>query len=371
MWYNVNTLLNKGEKKMEIEKYMVETPAINKITPNMINIIDDVLRDQREFRRKTSHYPSSARVETEDSIIGDCIRKQFYYWRNENLIEIDPSGLWKMDMGEAIHNWVDAKLNRELVSEIFDEVYQEFTIEYHPEFLKYPVRGRIDNLIVSEHFGNFGLEIKSGYGNAFTHKEYGVINAGPKISHLLQALTYLYISRFPQEEKDKWMSYGEDEERPIPLPNLDYFQLFYIARDNAYRTYFNIDILSYENIIEQFSNLLDESRIEKIKRNNYVPVVVGANGNTYIYEDITFKEIIKSYYKTEKYLEAGITPPRDFYLNFRLDNPDIRINTYTERIEPIDEETVMVMNKKASDWNCMYCPFNVKCWVEDEQEKQE
>lgn len=357
------------EKETILKKdYTLELPILSRRIPNIVTIIDDVLKSNQKNYPKSSHYPSSARVETKDGVVGACMRQQWYFWKGESP-NFDISSLWKMDMGTAIHEWIDSKVSSDLLKDLFDGVYQEFTLEYKPDFMEHPVRGRIDNLIMSEKYGNFGLEIKSGYGANFTNPKFGILNNGPKDNHLLQALIYLYISKFSEEEKNEWMPFGEGEERPIPLPNLDFFVLFYLARDNAYRTFYVLDLLKPEELLETVGNIMSKETIEAIKDKSLVPVAVSTD-KFFIYEDISFRNIIRSYALTEKYLEKDIRPPRDYYLNYRIATPDSRIDERKEKAFPIDDERVMIVNKRASDWRCSYCSMKIDCWILSEEEEE-
>lgn len=316
-------------------------PLTEQEIPNLINVFDGLLQ-QSEFRKKTSHYPSSARVVTPEGVVGACLRQQYYYWMNEDVIDFDVSSLWKMEIGNAIHEWVYKKLRDTF------QVYPEYVVEYKPSFLKYPVRGRIDNLVVSEQFGSFGIEVKSGYGAGFTNRISGIKHAGPKPNHLLQALIYLYISKLPEELKNENMPLSEEDFRPIPLPELNFFILYYLARDNAYRTQFYLNIFPSEVILDFAGYYLPEHRIESLKKTNYVPIATDGV-NLFIYEHVSFKNILMSYLECERYLEKNSPPPRDFNATF-----DYSSSTDTH-----------ILNRQGSDWNCSYCNFANKCWIED------
>jgi hypothetical protein len=323
-------------------------PMLDREVPNITNIIDKLLLLSNSPRKKSSHYPSGARVVAERGILGACARQQFYGWQGEaeeekDNLEEDISGLWKMDMGNAIHAWIGKKLHARF------NVVEEYPIEYHPEFLQNPVRGRIDNLILSEEFGNFGVEIKSGYGRGITNRESGVKYIGPKESHLMQAFIYLVVSRLPEEEKAKYMPlHIGDNPREFLLPPLDFFVIYYIARDNAYRTAFYLDLMDAETVLHRFGSILSEARQEVIRGKSFIPVVSDGK-NIFVLEEISFRGIIESYADVEYHVTNNITPQRDFELHFTEINGQMNID------------------RKMSDWQCTYCGFKEICYLRDKE----
>jgi hypothetical protein len=319
----------------------------DKEIPNVTNIIDKLLFQDNARREKTSHYPSGARIATNEGVVGACARQQYYTWAGEieessEEVEEDISGLWKMDMGNAIHEWIGKKLSKRF------QVLSEYTVVYHPEFLKKPIRGRIDNLVISEEFGNFGVEIKSGYGKGITNRQGGVKYNGPKDSHLMQALIYLCISRLPDEEKEKYMPVDETLGRPISLPPLDFFVIYYIARDSAYRLSFYLDLMESEKVIERFGHILGENRTESLKTKKYVPVVSDGT-SLYVLDDISFRGIVESFITIEQSVESKKLPNRDFNLQFFVENGE------------------MIVDRKGSDWQCSYCRFKKICYLRDSE----
>lgn len=294
----------------------------------------------RPFKVKSSHYPSGARIHKSDgTVIGSCIRSQYYSWKGEQeQEEIDTSGLWKMDIGNAIHEWVADKANKVY------KVTEEYPVVYHPEFMEYPIRGRIDSLVTDSPHGNFGIEIKSAYGRGITNKETGVKYVGPKMSHLMQAFIYLCISKLPQEDKEKYMPV--DDVRSFVLPELDFFMLFYIARDNAYRKQFFIKLMHGDAIIEKVGASLSEEKREALAgRDNILTVTDGTQ--LFIYEYISFREIVRSYMAVERYVSSNTVPPRDFTFEYNTDSNG------------------NLIAKPGTGWECSYCRFNRICWLRD------
>lgn len=358
-WGSVAPTIGKGMDITEqIDESSVETPApsfkdtvlaknqirLNHIgvdAPDLIGLFDDILLNSRQFRVKSSHYPSGARIELDNGeVLGSCLRAQYYSWTGEaEQVELDTSGLWKMDIGNAIHEWIATK-SKEVM-----EVYDEYPIVYHPDFMKYPIRGRLDNLVLNHSLGNFGIEVKSAYGRGMTNKDTGIKYQGVKIPHLMQAFIYLCISRLPEEEKAKYMPI--DENRPFVLPPLDYFIIFYIARDNAYRKQFYVTMMDGDEIIENAEGMYDELYTAKLRELKNVCVVTDG-ASLYVYENIRFRDIVKSYWMVEQFVNDGEVPSRDFTFDFKE-----------------GEDGNLYPTKQNTGWECSYCRFNQICWVRD------
>lgn len=314
-------------------------PLTEKQVPDLVRLIDTVLIRDDSTREKTSHYPSGARVVQRDGrVLGKCIRQQYYDWTLSEPGNFDVSSLWKMDMGNAIHEWIGDKLDEEF------KVVREYTVQYSPDFLKNPIRGRIDNLVVPSDRKAFGVEIKSGYGRGITNRKDGIKYAGPKDSHLLQALIYLYISRLPQEEKALYMPIDEQSNRPFECPELDFMVLYYLARDNAYRCTYYVDLINGEELCSKVGEMLSDERKEVIRGRDFVPIATDGK-NVFIYEDISFREIVHSFMLVEKYIELKQLPARDYHLEFTL------------------EDNKMLIVNSESDWQCKYCNYARRCWL--------
>jgi len=163
---------------------------------NLINDIDEWLLNQ-ESRPRESHYASDA----------TACKRQLYYKHTGQPISnpIEAGGLWKMRMGDAIH-----ELIQEFLSKKGYDIVDEVSVKKQYEGLTLPVSLRVDALFaVSGQY--YGVEVKSTYGA-------GVVNIkknnAPKPEHLAQICLYAD-------------AYGID----------DWF-LLYIGRDNGYRCQF-------------------------------------------------------------------------------------------------------------------------------------
>jgi hypothetical protein len=93
--------------------------------------------------------------------------------------------------------------------------------------LKYPLRGRIDDLFIDEDDEIAGIEAKTSYGQGIIQFQ----KAGkPRRDDLNQVIVYLYCSGVKR------------------------FYMIYFGRDNAYRTQFIIE--KYDNLEHDFNNLI-------------------------------------------------------------------------------------------------------------------
>lgn len=190
---------------------------------NIINSIDAYLL-KREHRQRESHYPSD---------ISDCMRKLYYKWTNEpESNPITASGLWKMEMGKAIHK----QFNKWLEDAGFD-VIDEIGGKKQIDGLRYPISYRVDNVIM-EDGKEVGIEIKTKYGRGIVDIEK---NRQPQENDINQVCFYIYLSGI-----NKWY-------------------LIYVGRDNAYRTQFEISRYDWEyNIDNNKINFAPNDLIEKL-----------------------------------------------------------------------------------------------------------
>ena len=114
--------------------------------------------------------------------------------------------------------------------------------------LKYPLKGRIDDLFIDEDGELAGIEAKTSYGRGIV--EIQKLNK-PKQDDLNQVIVYMTCN-----------------------PEIKRFYIVYFGRDNAYRTQF---------IIEQYDNLEHD-----------------------------FNNLIQRFYNLESYIDAKILPDREY-----------------------------------------------------------
>lgn len=174
---------------------------------NLIDRIDEHLlaqRAERSKRERSSHYPSSAGAVINGEYVGKCRRAQVYSWLNvPESNPVDAGGIWKMEMGNALHILV-ARLLEDSGLDIIDEI----PFKEQVAGLEHPVSGRADNLFLAD--GHItGLEIKSSFGRGVKSWQ---MAGTPKPEALLQTLVYLEYTDIAQ------------------------YYIIGIGRDNAYRT---------------------------------------------------------------------------------------------------------------------------------------
>lgn len=185
---------------------------------NTVNVLySQLLRENEERPRKQRHYPSSACAVCNGEFHGKCRRATWYEWKGKPRTNpIDAPGLFKMQVGDMIHEHLSATLDRGLAELGFKEecyrgpdgVGEEVALLWQPEGLKYPFSGRMDKRLVREDGYRIAMEWKSTYGRGADF----IKRDGPKDDNLLQCALYLEQDAFP----------------------VDGIALMYAARDSGY-----------------------------------------------------------------------------------------------------------------------------------------
>jgi CRISPR/Cas system-associated exonuclease Cas4 (RecB family) len=166
---------------------------------DLITKIDNYLLS-RASRKRTSHYPSD---------MGTCKRQMWYKWKDiEKTNPIEAGALWKMEIGNGIHDLVHGFLKDSGMDIIAEVEFKEKI-----EGLEYPISGRVDNLFVDDEGKTCGIEVKTSFGRGIVEIQK---TRTPRPEHITQIATYLYFT------------------------NIEKFYLVYVGRDNAYRTQFLI-----------------------------------------------------------------------------------------------------------------------------------
>ena len=209
-----------------------------------------------EDKIQNHHRPSSARIEGEGEVYGECLLAQYYKWKGlppTNPIEL--KGLHNFWCG---HNYEDA----------YEKGLQIAKTEYQKEYpfqsdlgLKNVLSGRLDFVIKTNNHWE-GVEIKTAYGQGMTSQKK---NGLPKEGYILQMMCYL-------------------EKCPL---NLSCIHNPTYARDSFYRLPFEL----YRNEDGTFA-------------------IIGNLGEKHI--PWTFEMIKQSWAKLENYLEKEETPPKDY-----------------------------------------------------------
>lgn len=317
---------------------------------NMVDLIYEQMTINNPPRqRKKRHYPSGIpSYDEQGNPIGKCKRALVYSMLEiEPTNPIDPVALFKMDVGNIIHDKLDDVLTQalkrvygdkfNLEDELFqsyidklnkevDERNKEIAVEFEemvnkgkvspeeaPEFQSHysingdeipviwdvegnnlPHSGRIDKIISIN--GRRGLgEWKSTYGFGANY----IKKDGPKTEALLQIRDYL-----------------ENTELPI-----EFIVLLYVARDSGY-------IFGY--MIEMDENDRDTMLIYHM------------NSNMVEQKRIVHANIVKACREVEECVEEERVPDRDYHVNV---NP--KTNTLVQ---------------KGGDWQCRYCNYRSLCY---------
>jgi len=179
---------------------------------NSVNLCyTQTLFDEKERSRKRSlkHYPSGACAVLNGTFLGKCRRATWFDWKDADKTNPpDAPALFKMRVGDLIHEHLDGLLNRALEREgwslesysgengsITDGVGAETALAWQSPDLKYPVSGRLDKRMVKDGY-RIVAEWKSTYGRGSDD----VQKNGPKEDALLQCICYLEQDIFPVDE---------------------------------------------------------------------------------------------------------------------------------------------------------------------------
>lgn len=183
------------------------------MTINTVNLcyrqeIADAVAEARQ--RKQRHYPSGACAITNGIFMGKCRRAIWFEWNGcEKTNPPDAPALFKMNVGNMIHDHLDDLLNRALLAEgwklekfggedgsLGAGVGKETALVWHPDGFKFPFSGRLDKRLISPDGVRVAIEWKSTYGRGSDDVK---IN-GPKEDALLQCACYLEQDIFPIDE---------------------------------------------------------------------------------------------------------------------------------------------------------------------------
>jgi CRISPR/Cas system-associated exonuclease Cas4 (RecB family) len=254
------------------------------MTIKIIETIDNVLTNE-ERKPREHHYPS-------DGV--RCPRQLWYQWNKiPKSNPIEPAQICKMRMGNAIHN--------ELAKILQENPNADYTIEFETPFrvdigLKHQLSGRIDAIITMMQSGEkIILEVKSSFGRGIQ----AIARSGkPDDDHIGQVAMYLKYNPF----------------------GINKAILYYQARDNAYRTEFNIEL-----------------------KEGYILLVDG--------KAIAFNldKMIENY----KLAEGDKLPDRPNDYKVIIKNGEIKEKCIVKGIE------------YKSSWQCRYCGHMDYCWTEE------
>lgn len=267
---------------------------------NTVQLVYDQFEIENEPRvRKERHYPSSLCATVNGKFEGKCKRATYYSIKNvEASNPIEPVALFKMDMGNAIHDHVDSIMNRAL-ERVYKDEYEiigkevggaEEAFLWDVKGLKLPVSGRMDKLVRIKG-KNIVFEWKSTYMSGVK----SIQQHGAKLDHIMQGVAYLEQNVFP----------------------VDGLVLMYIARDTGYL---------YGFYVEKSGKKLAMHHMNSDK----VDMV-----------DLNWGMIKKELKAIEKHLKDGTVPDRCYeaFVNPKLNKLMVK-----------------------SDWHCRYCGYRGLCY---------
>lgn len=255
----------------------------------LIEIIDHIMLSE-ERKKREHHYPS-------DGV--KCSRQLWYSWNDyKKSNPIEPAQLCKIRMGNSIHNEF-ANILKEfepngdettLKAEKFGIIKVEDEVKFQADIgMNHILSGRIDGVITLANNEKVFVELKSSFGRGIREIKK---NNMPGEDHLAQTAMYLRYNPFGVTKAI----------------------IIYIARDDAYRTEFFVELKDDGLYVENqktnfdFDKLLDNFREAEGEK---IP-------------DRKYKVIIKNGEIKEKCIIKGI--------------------------------------EYKSDWQCRYCVYRDTCW---------
>lgn len=265
--------------------------------------------------RKMRHYPSSMSHEDENgNFVGKCRRAVWYdMMGTEKTNPIDATALFKMRVGDDIHNRLNGMLDSALghlagqfgIKEIRmvggeGTGNEQYFLWQDPE-LQLPFSGFIDKVFevdTEDRTMRIACEWKSTYGFGANM----IKKNGPREDNLLQSICYLEQDVYP----------------------LDAIWLIYVARDSGWL----------------FGYLISKGEDGKYYGQN-----VSGKGTFEVEYDLAGIE--RSLRKIEVALEEKKAPDRDYMATV------------------VEKNGTSYLHEKKSDWHCRYCDFKQLCWGVD------
>lgn len=249
---------------------------------NIINSFDDFLL-QSETREKRTHNPSDLTA---------CLRQLYYKWNGVEKSNPPTAGnIIKMQFGNLAEELLVPWLDNEVHKGHIQGYEQQVEVWSNEPDLEIQLHGYQDFVLTRPDGVKVGLECKSSFGQGI---KYIQSTGKPKPEHLVQCYAY--------------MKYGEPKE----------YWLFYIGRDNGYRTCF---YLRYNN------------------------GAMSCDGEPV---DIDWDYYIGRMQLSESTIDGEFPPGREFKAAIK----DGEVRAKFQR-----------NNKEyKSDWQCNYCDWRDKCW---------
>lgn len=239
---------------------------------NLLDKIDSWLIS-KERRPRTSHYPSDVTA---------CQRQLYYKWTGEPISRpIEPGSLWKMKMGDSLHDMIFDFL-KSAGLDIIQEV--EFKLDLG---LKYKLSGRLDCVFVDEDKSLAGLEIKTSFGRGIVEIQK---SQEPKPEHIAQVFCY------------------------IKSTDIKRFYLLYLGRDSGYRCQFVFEFI--DNVLCYNGHPI-KLTMDQIKQKL---LELELSVDTKTLPDRGFKAVIKNGEVKEKVQKDGVdykSPWQCLYCDFK------------------------------------------------------
>lgn len=297
-------------------------------------------KENKQRERKIRHYPSSLCAIIDGKFVGKCRRATAYEMMQIGKTNvIDSVALFKMEMGNIIHDTLgqtlDRALDRKFNSPGVDEATaveieginlgDEQALVWDCKDLELPVSGRIDKIVKfnGKIRGIVAGEWKSTYGSGVGY----VQRDGAKPEHLLQCLAYL-------------------EQDIIPI---DAIWLIYVARDSGYLYGFQIE--------------KQDGKLVSKHLNSDVTKELNVNWSMVVEAIKPLEDFIKKY---QKYIVEN-TKWEEQCEAIRADGgTDIPVSPVIP--EPPARDYDGIVNPKTnklmvkSPWQCRYCSYRSLCY---------
>ena len=249
---------------------------------NIINSFDDYLLAGENYKKRT-HNPSD---------LTSCLRQLYYKWNAVEKSNPPTAGnIIKMRFGNLAEELLVGWLDSEVESGAIKSYDQQVEVWSHEEDLEIQLHGYQDFILTRKDDTIVGVECKSSFGRGIVEIQR---TGKPKPDHLVQCYCY--------------MKYGEAKE----------YWLFYIGRDNGYRTSFHL---------------------------TYKDDVMYVDGTEY---PVDWTRYMKRMQLSEATIGGEIAPEREF--KAAIKDGEIKAKYQRNNVE------------YKSDWQCIYCDWKDHCY---------
>jgi hypothetical protein len=306
---------------------------------NIISSFDEFLL-QNETRKKRTHNPSDLTA---------CLRQLYYKWNGVEKSNPPTAGnIIKMQFGNLAEELLVPWLDNEVHKGRIQGYEQQVEVWSNEPDLEVQLHGYQDFVLTRPDGTKVGLECKSSFGQGI---KYIQSTGKPKPEHLVQCYAY--------------MKYGEPKE----------YWLFYIGRDNGYRTCF---YLTYNETREAitFDDLADfyHKKTGGTARTKPMDSVVEWATKQ---EEIEYDDANDCYYFNDSKKNGLMTcegQPVNIDWDYYIGRMQLSESTIGGELPPEREFKAAIKegNPKyryqrnnvtySSDYQCMYCDWLNHCW---------